>query len=772
MLFFSALSVTDRLRATVAAGVLLVGAMWGGSAASAQSMSDLAVTDTTASTVTLDWEPYATDGSDIVGYNIYRRAEGGTYRGPIDYVGVQDREDGTQYTDSRLTAGRTYYYKVRGRTLDGGETRASAEIAITPQEADRPQHTYANLKVAVVIYKNANHRNGGDYQTPDRIVDDIKFYFEKARDYYWRNSGMKLNLQFSYYPIDEYKDFGDVGRFESMRVTADHLENDFGVVSTQYDFIFRLTPSIGGYWSFGVKDLEFEQGPSRQMGFAHLQWPMGRIRGFEKYPAEFDDQVSKETNQLIWLFIHEAQHTIDAVYKVNGLRKMGHGDHPEEYVGTNDDYPQLQNTVRFGKRYDFQATMLRTFDPGSFESFLELRGDWGDILRTEDADQDGMPDHEATVPFDEARFGSDPRSVDTDGDGASDQAEATDGIYPYSVGDPTHPDTDGDGRPDGEDAHMRYDTRPTILRAGGMRPTVDGALGEWSEKTRVSRGVSYKTPNVDGFSPVVHATHTRDSLYVALDVPKSAVPLLRFDLDGDGRWFGAGNTEVRVDVADEGLEAIRTFDASARARQFEQNVLNPNREVRSPNGVWDTNRKYKNEYGRVFSRSDVRAAVRSGNGRVRVEVAVPERPDRAITFDGEDKVGMRIDYSTVGGADAHATTFDKWSYVYYSLGTEKVAPGGEDVATRLSGNSPNPFRAGTTVRYDIAEKGHAEIAVYDVLGRRVRTLLDREVRPGADQTVTWEGTNGTGQPLASGVYFVRLQTASGRQDVSKVVLVR
>ena len=743
-----------------------------GATAYGQEIQDLTVTDTTASTVTLDWEAYAPSGSELAGYNIYRRAEGGTYRDPIDYVGTQDRGNGTQFTDSRLTEGRTYYYKVRGRTLDGSEKGASVELEITPQSASRPQHKYANLKVAVVVYKNANHRNGGDYQTPDRIVDDIKFYFEKARDYYWRNSGMKLNLQFSYFPIDEYKDFGDAGRFESMRVTANHLENDFGVVSTQYDFIFRLAPSIGGYWSFGVKDLHFEQGPGRQMGFAHLQWPMSRIRGFEKYPAEFDDQVSKETNQLIWLFIHEAQHTIDSIYKVNGFRKMGHGDHPEEYVGTNDAYPQLPNTVRFGKRYDFQAKMLRTFDPGSFESYMELRGDWGDIYATEDVDQDGLPDRDTTLTFDEAAFGSDPRKADTDGDGASDKAEATDGIYPYSVGDPTASDTDGDGKVDGEDPHMRYDVTEAILQAGGLRASVDGQLGEWSAKTQVSKGVYYQTPNVGSFSPTVHATHTTDSLYVAIDAPKFAVPFLRFDFDNDGRWFGAGNTEVRFNVANEGLEKIRTFDASARARQFEQNVLNPNRGVRSPNGVWDTNKKYQDEYGRVFSRSDVRVAVREQSGRVRVEMAFPEKPDRGITFDTDSKVGMRVDYSNIGQQDAHATTFDKWSYVYYSLGTAKAAPGGGGTSTQLAGSAPNPFRASTTIRYDIAEEGHAEIVVYDVLGRRVRTLLDRDVRPGTNRVVKWQGTNSLGQPVASGVYFVRLEMESGQQDVSKVVRVR
>lgn len=141
-------------------------------------------------------------------------------------------------------------------------------------------------------------------------------------------------------------------------------------------------------------------------------------------------------------------------------------------------------------------------------------------------------------------------------------------------------------------------------------------------------------------------------------------------------------------------------------------------------------------------------------------------------FDADTKVGMRIDYSDIGQADAHATTFDKWSYVYYSLSTEKVAPGGEDASTQLTRSVPNPFRSSTTIRYDLAQKSHAEIVVYDVLGRRVRTLLNRDVRPGTDRVVTWRGTNSIGQPVASGIYFVRLKMDSGRQDVSKVVRVR
>lgn len=754
--------------------VLFVAGLLSCGAAQAQEIKNLSVADTTASTVTLDWGEFNPSGTELAGYNIYRRLPSGSYRSPIDYVGTEDRDRGTLYTDSRLRKGETYYYQIRGRKMNGDETGRSRELKVTTKSSAEGTHSYGNLKVAVVIYKNANHRNGGDYKTPDRRIDDIKFYLEKARDFFWRNSNMKLNLQLTYYTIDEYKDFGNDGAFESMRTTADHLENEYGVASTQYDFIFRITPSIGGFWSFGVKDLRFSVGPGRRMGFSHLQWPMSRIRGYEKYPAEFDNRLSKETNQLIWLFIHESQHTIDSIYKFNGKDEMGHGDHPEAYSGENPEYPQLPDVVRFGERYDFQGTLLRTFDPDDFESFERLTGDWGDIYVTEDQDGDGFPDRDSTVAFDEQEFGSETNAVDTDGDGLDDKAEATDGLYFYSGSDPTDTDTDGDGTMDGKDAHPRYDVSSTIPRAGGMRPTIDGDLGEWTEKSVISRGVSYSTPSVGaGFDPTIHAAHVRDSLYFALDVPAHAVPKLRFDFDGTGHWFGSGNTDVNVDVQNQGLQRLRTFDASPRARQFEQQVLNPDRSVNSPNGVWDTNPKYQNEFGRIFRRGDVRFDLQRQGGRVQLEMAIPERKKLDINFDTGAEVGVRVGYSNVQKKDeGYATTFDKWSYVYYELGERTAAPYKPADETKLLNNAPNPFRTSTTIRYQMEQREQVEIAVYDVLGRRVCTLVNREVRAGKNLQVRWSGIDTGGGSVASGIYFVQLETESGRKDVTKVVHVK
>jgi flagellar hook assembly protein FlgD len=84
--------------------------------------------------------------------------------------------------------------------------------------------------------------------------------------------------------------------------------------------------------------------------------------------------------------------------------------------------------------------------------------------------------------------------------------------------------------------------------------------------------------------------------------------------------------------------------------------------------------------------------------------------------------------------------------------------------------APNPFRPSTTVAYSLGGRARVSLEVYDVLGRRVRTLVDRIEVPGAHQ-VMWDGTDARGSRLASGVYSVRLE-AGGRAAVAKIVLLR
>jgi hypothetical protein len=79
--------------------------------------------------------------------------------------------------------------------------------------------------------------------------------------------------------------------------------------------------------------------------------------------------------------------------------------------------------------------------------------------------------------------------------------------------------------------------------------------------------------------------------------------------------------------------------------------------------------------------------------------------------------------------------------------------------TKLRPNAPNPFDESTTIFYQLAQQQRVTLQVYDLLGRRVRTLVDRSQEQGLHQ-VEWRADGAGGQPIASGVYLVRMQAGS------------
>jgi YVTN family beta-propeller protein len=88
----------------------------------------------------------------------------------------------------------------------------------------------------------------------------------------------------------------------------------------------------------------------------------------------------------------------------------------------------------------------------------------------------------------------------------------------------------------------------------------------------------------------------------------------------------------------------------------------------------------------------------------------------------------------------------------------------------LSQNMPNPFNPVTTIRFTVPEDSDVNLTVYDVAGRRVKTLVNGH-RKADFYRVIWEGTNNNGSRVASGVYFYRL-TAGKNMMSTKMVLLR
>ena len=74
----------------------------------------------------------------------------------------------------------------------------------------------------------------------------------------------------------------------------------------------------------------------------------------------------------------------------------------------------------------------------------------------------------------------------------------------------------------------------------------------------------------------------------------------------------------------------------------------------------------------------------------------------------------------------------------------------------LHQNYPNPFNPSTTITFDILKSSFVDVAVYNLLGQKVATLVSDNMNPGTGYSATWNGLNASGNAVSSGVYYVRM----------------
>jgi|GEM_PF-1665358 len=74
----------------------------------------------------------------------------------------------------------------------------------------------------------------------------------------------------------------------------------------------------------------------------------------------------------------------------------------------------------------------------------------------------------------------------------------------------------------------------------------------------------------------------------------------------------------------------------------------------------------------------------------------------------------------------------------------------------LSQNYPNPFNPETNIAYALPQAGHVRIEVYNILGQRIITLIDRQI-PAGHHSVRWNGRNALGEKVSAGIYLCRMQ---------------
>ena len=91
-------------------------------------------------------------------------------------------------------------------------------------------------------------------------------------------------------------------------------------------------------------------------------------------------------------------------------------------------------------------------------------------------------------------------------------------------------------------------------------------------------------------------------------------------------------------------------------------------------------------------------------------------------------------------------------------------------ATGIRSVYPNPFNPTTRIVFDVVAAGRVGLSIYDVSGRRVASLVDRDLGAGRHEVI-WNGRTDEGAVASSGIYFCKL-SAVGLVETRKIVLLR
>jgi len=134
---------------------------------------------------------------------------------------------------------------------------------------------------------------------------------------------------------------------------------------------------------------------------------------------------------------------------------------------------------------------------------------------------------------------------------------------------------------------------------------------------------------------------------------------------------------------------------------------------------------------------------------------------------GKDLTSIKIKKAIVLGLDAMPLDLELSGELRF-----RESKNSESVPQRfsLSQNYPNPFNPQTSIRYALPQDAQVRLIIYNILGKKVKTLVD-EFQSAGYKTGWWDGKDEKGDQVASGVYFYRLE-ADKFSEVKKMMMVR
>ena len=158
----------------------------------------------------------------------------------------------------------------------------------------------------------------------------------------------------------------------------------------------------------------------------------------------------------------------------------------------------------------------------------------------------------------------------------------------------------------------------------------------------------------------------------------------------------------------------------------------------------------------------------NSNGEHSFSLGVLDNTD-SVSFYSKEKMFTDGEYNVfLNGYAPQMAVWPSLSFDQVILSNEedKILP----FRFALYQNYPNPFNPITTIDYEMARDEFVSIFVYDLMGRRIKTLVNKVNAPGR-YSVSWNGTNDDSKLLSTGMYFYKMR-AEGFESVKKLMLIK
>lgn len=142
---------------------------------------------------------------------------------------------------------------------------------------------------------------------------------------------------------------------------------------------------------------------------------------------------------------------------------------------------------------------------------------------------------------------------------------------------------------------------------------------------------------------------------------------------------------------------------------------------------------------------------------------------------GEDLSSIKIKKAIVVDEDANSLVLELSSELKHPIAKDSSLLKEDFQESKpqnfsLFQNYPNPFNPQTSIRYALPHEAHVKLVIYNILGEKVRTLVDAHQSAGY-KTIWWDGKDEKGEAMASGIYFYRLE-ADKFSEVKKMMLLK